>query len=75
MTRLSILAVVAWWRRRCALRKAPSPAEIAIRRDSLARLAKHHRERATYRKALQNAVTHRLAAELGRQAPVLRRAS
>lgn len=69
MTRLSILAVIAWWRRRCALRKAPSPAEIERLKARVAERAKNHRERAHYRRALRHAVTARLAAELGRQAP------
>ena len=73
MTRLSILMVISWWRRRCALRKAPSLTEIETRRAHLARLAKHHRERTAYAKALRDAVNRRMAAELGRQAPALRR--
>lgn len=69
MTRLSILSILNWWRRRGLLRQAPSPAEIEIRRAHLARLTKSHRERAHYRRALQDAVTRRLAAELGVRNP------
>jgi len=69
MTRLSIIAIVTWWRRRALLRQAPSLVEIERRKAHLARLAKHHRERATYAKALRDAVTRRLAAELGVRNP------
>ncbi len=55
-----------WWRRRVLLRQAPTPAEIERLKARLAERAKHHRERAHYRRALQNAVTARLAAEQGR---------
>lgn len=61
--------LLTWWKRRQALRQAPSPAEIEIRRAHLARLTKSHRERAHYRRALQDAVTRRLAAELGVRNP------
>lgn len=67
--------LVTWWRRRQALRAAPSPAEIERLKARVAQKAKQHRERAQYRRALQDAVNRRLAAELGRQAPTLRRAS
>jgi len=67
--------LVTWWTRRQALRKAPSPAELERRRAQLARLTKHHRERTTHLRALQNAVTQRLAAELGVRNPLARRSS
>jgi hypothetical protein len=60
-------SILRWWRRRGLLRQAPSPAEIERMKARLAERAKHHRERAHYRRALQNAVTARLAAEQGRQ--------
>jgi hypothetical protein len=72
MTRLSIIAIVTWWRRRTALRQAPSLTEIETRRAHLARLAKHHRERAPYLRALRAAVHKRLAAELGVRNPYRR---
>lgn len=59
-------SILRWWRRRGLLRQAPSPAEITRLRERVALKAKHHRERAHYRRALQNAVTARLAAEQGR---------
>ncbi len=64
--------LVTWWKRRQALRQAPSPAELERRRAHLAQLTKHHRERATHLRALQNAVTRRLAAELGVRNPTRR---
>lgn len=72
MTRLSILAIVAWWKRRQALRQAPSPAEIARLKARVALKAKHHRERASHIKALRDAVNRRLAAELGVRNPTRR---
>jgi len=67
--RATVADIVIWFRRKVALRQAPSPAEIEIRRAHLARLTKSHRERAHYRRALQDAVTRRLAAELGVRNP------
>lgn len=61
-----IPSVLRWWRRRALLKQAPSPAEIERLKARIALKAKHHRERAHYRRALQNAVTARLAAEQGR---------
>lgn len=58
-------SVARWWRRRIALRHAPSPADIARLKNKVEAAAKNHRERAHFRRALRHAVTARLAAEQG----------
>lgn len=70
--RATVADILVWFRRTIALRQAPSPAELERRRAHLAQLTKHHRERATHLRALQNAVTRRLAAELGVRNPTRR---
>lgn len=63
----AVREVLAWWRRRIALRRAPRMSEIERLRATLATEAKRHGRTALIRRRLTAAMSARLAAEQGKR--------